>query len=558
MIELDKQPFNLDKEQIKWVNSTLLSLSLKQKVGQLFFPVGLDFDKKYLKELIEKYQPSGMMFRPENKKTIKETHDYLQSISPIPMLISANLENGANGSSLDATEFATQMQLAATNNRNHLKNFIEVSSKEAKILGCNWTFSPVVDIDFNKHNPITNVRTFGSDPQKVKQLSELYVRECNKNGLATAVKHFPGDGIDFRDQHIALTSNTLSTEKWDATYGAIYKAVIDAGTLAVMCGHIKLPAYSKLLNPQLTDATLLPASLAPELLQGLLRDRLGFNGLIVSDATAMLGFTAAMPRRQAVPKAIAAGCDIFLFNKDLSEDFQFMLDGIEQGLLSTERLDEAVTRILATKAALNLHIAKSPLDDAELAQVGCDAHQQLAAQCADDTVTLVKNDAQILPLNPAQHKRVLLFLLSDEGDFFGDKNSMFEYAISALEHEGFTVTVFDNQKFTARDIAMSVSEFSQQYDLVLYLANIKPASNKTSLRIHWAKPMGINAPWFSAELPCVFVSFGNPYHLVDVSEVPVYINAYTGTNATVDAVIAKLLGRSEFKGISPVDALTIN
>ena len=555
MINLKEAPFNLNDEKIEWVYKTLSKMSDYEKIGQLFFPVGLTFDKNFLTEVINRYKPAGMMFRPGSKKEIKETHQYIQSISDIPLLISANLENGANGSSLEATEFASQMQLAACSNIEHLKNFIHVSATEAHILGCNWTFSPVVDLDINKHNPITNIRTFGSNTEKVKSLSELYVQECNQHGLATAAKHFPGDGIDFRDQHIALTSNTLSVDEWETSYGDIYRAVIKAGTLAVMAGHMKFPAYSKHLNPQLADRDLLPATLSPELLQGLLREKLGFNGVIVSDATAMLGFTAAMPRREAVPKSIEAGCDIFLFNKDLAEDFQFMLEGLELGTLTHRRLDEAVTRTLAMKAALNLHKETQSVSDEKLQLVGAQAHHELAAKCAEDSVTLVKDEHQLLPINPQKQQRVMVYLLSDDGDFFGDKNSIFDHAIDALKHEGFKVTVFDPNKFTARDIAMSVSTFTHQYDLVLYLANIKPASNKTTLRINWARPMGINAPWFTSEIPTVFVSFGNPYHLMDVAEVPVLINAYTGTKETVDAVINKLLGHTEFRGISPVDAL---
>lgn len=555
MINLKTAPFNLTPVQIEWVNNTIHSMNTKEKVGQLFFPVGLNFDRSFLSETIEKYQPSGMMFRPSNKKEIKETHEYIQSISKIPLLISANLENGANGSSFEATEFASQMQLAASNNIEHLKNFIRVSTTEAKILGCNWTFSPVVDLDINKNNPITNIRTFGSDPETVKELSKLYIQECNRYGLATAVKHFPGDGIDFRDQHIALTSNTLSIHEWENSYGEIYRQAIEAGTLSIMVGHIKLPSYSKYLDPSLNDAEILPATLCKELLQGLLRQRLGFNGVIVSDATAMLGFTSAMPRKLAVPKAIEAGCDIFLFNKDLAEDFQFMLDGLEQGLLTQQRLNEAVTRILAMKAALNLNQGLHQVADSALETVGCAEHHALVRKCADDSVTLLKREKNILPIDPVNHKRIMLYTLSDDGDFFGDKNTIFTHAINELEKQGFIVSVFDPNKFTSRDIAMSVKDFTQQYDLVLYLANIKPASNKTSLRIQWARPMGINAPWFTSEIPTIFVSFGNPYHLMDVSEIPVFINAYTGTNETVDAVINKLLGKSDFKGISPVDVL---
>ena len=234
-----------------------------------------------------------------------------------------------------------------------------------------------------------------------------------------------------------------------------------------------------------------------------------------------------------------------------------MLKGIESGLLTLERVDEAITRTLALKAALGLHQLSvearvPPIQQLEV--VGCSQHKELAANCAEKSITLVKNKNQLLPLSAKTHKRVLLFTLSDDGDFFGNQNSVFDHALSCLEQEGFEVTLFNPKDFMSRDKKLAISSITENYDFALYLANQKPASNKTSLRLNWARPMGANAPWFSAELPTIFVSFGNPYHLLDVPRVPTYINAYTASEATINAVVDCLVGRKEFCGISPVDA----
>lgn len=165
--------------------------------------------------------------------------------------------------------------------------------------------------------------------------------------------------MDERDQHILTSVNSFSTEEWDKTYGYVYKNLIDQGAKTVMVGHIAQPAYVKAQNENASrEERLRPASLSPELLGGLLRKKLGFNGLISTDATPMVGFTSAMKRSEAIPQAIAAGCDMILFNKSLEEDYRYLLDGVKNGRVSEERLDEAVLRILATKASLNLHKKK--------------------------------------------------------------------------------------------------------------------------------------------------------------------------------------------------------
>ncbi len=555
MINLKSAPFNLTDPDICWVKTTLDNMTLEQKIGQLFMPVGLSSDRAELSHIIKDYQPAGMMFRPGKSSEIQEIHRFLQNCSNIPLLIASNLESGGNGSATDGTEFACQMQVAATGDSQYAKHLAMISAQEGKALGVNWTFAPVVDIDINPHNPITNVRTFGSNSDTVTLFAKQYVQEMVEQNMATSPKHFPGDGLDSRDQHIATTYNTLSVEQWNDSYGKIYQAVINAGTLSIMAGHIGLPSYVKQLDSD-SDPTL-PASLSKPLLQDLLRERLGFNGVIVTDATAMVGFTAAMPRAQAVPTAIASGCDLFLFNKDLGEDIEFMRQGIETGLLTIERVDEAITRTLAMKAALKLHLLnKDQLvpDPTQLEIIGAQNHKQLALACANSSITLVKDNNHFLPINPKSHPRVLLFTLTDDGDFFGQQSDVFKGAIDLLQQKGFNIDRFDPSKFMTRDTKLSVNKLIEQYDFALYLSNIKPASNKTSLRLSWTRPMGIDAPWFSAELPTVFISFGNPYHLFDVPKVQTYINAYTATPHSIRAAIEKLLGESDFVGVSPVDA----
>ncbi|MGN1074673.1 MAG: glycoside hydrolase family 3 N-terminal domain-containing protein [Eubacteriales bacterium] len=382
-----------------------------------------------------------------------------------------------------------------------------------------------------------------------------YLRACQQRGVACSVKHFPGDGRDERDQHLCTTVNDLSVEEWDKTYGKIYRTLIEDGAKTVMVGHIMQPAYSRMLVPGIRDEEIMPATLAPELLQGLLRERLGFNGLIITDATTMAGFDAAMEREKSVPYAIAAGCDMFLFSKNLDEDYAFMKQGVEDGIITRERLDEAVLRILALKASLKLHTRDNLPSLEHMRQVlGCPAHRDAARAIADASITLVKNRENVLPISPDKTKRILIYDIESGENAIGYARSsgVYESLAPLLEKEGFTVARFvpapGNEGKTVR-----YGDMTGNYDLMIYVCNLATKSNQTTVRIEWLNPMGINVPRYVEGVPTIFISTENPYHLLDVPMVKTYINTYGINDSTMPLLVEKLMGRSEFKGVSPVD-----
>jgi beta-N-acetylhexosaminidase len=561
---LRKKPFNLSDHDVRWVENTLAGMELETKVGQLFCLVAPTEDVEPLGQMLEPIKPGGLMYRAFPGATIQKNHRYLQVKSEIPLLLAANLERGGSGIASDGTDFGTQMQIAATDDEGLAYKLGLICGREGRAVGCNWTFSPVIDIDFNYQNPITNTRTYGSDPDRVLRMARAYMRGVHENGLAVSIKHWPGDGVDGRDQHLLTSVNTLSVEEWDKTFGRVYKGMIDAGAQAVMAAHIMLPAYSRKLSPGIKDEEIMPASLAPELNYKLLRERLGFNGLIVTDATSMAGFTIPMSREKAVPASIAAGCDVFLFTLDLEEDLDYMLQGVRNGILTMERLDEAVSRILALKASLKLHERKSEgtlvPDQSALEVLNCAEHRAWAAECADKAITLVKDTQDLLPLTVAKHKRILLYVLGDTGGYLDEgEGSSAEFA-KLLEDHGFAVTKFDYSQFEGASMWLAlnivrkpVRELKKEYDLVLYYASLRTASNQTVVRITWAQPMGIDVPKFVSDIPTAFVSVDNPYHLQDVPRVKTFVNGYTSSEYVVEALVDKLLGKSPFKGINPVD-----
>lgn len=550
--KLKENPFYLNDRDINWVQETLDEMTLEEKIGQLFCPIGMSNNESYLRNNILAKHIGGIMYRPGLSEDMQNTHRFLQENSKIPLLIAANLEAGGDGIASDGTAFGKQLQVAATDDPEQAYRLGKISCSEGAATGCNWAFAPVVDIDMNFRNPITNVRTYGDDPERVLEMAKGYLRAAKEENVAVSIKHFPGDGVDERDQHLVTTVNTQSCDAWDETFGKVYKGLIDEGALTVMAGHIAMPAYQKLFNGDFPEK-IVPATLSPELLQNLLREKLGFNGLIVTDATPMVGFSSAMSREKAVPIAIASGCDMFLFNNDLAEDFDFMMKGYKEGILSDERLDEAVTRILATKAALKLHVKQKEHtlvpEPSSLEIIGCQTHKNWANECANKAITLVKDTQGLLPIKIEKYRKVLLQILGD----FPSNDRVLAKMKNLLTQEGFEVTEYVREDFSKP--LDNVKRIKEKYNLVIYLGNIENASNKTVSRINWYTFFGLgnNIPWFVEEVPTIFISLANPYHLLDVPMIKTYINAYSNHNTAIESVVDKLLGRSSFIGINPVD-----
>ena len=552
MIQYKENPFYLTEEQVQWVESTYDSMSLEEKIGQLFCPIVFTKDEKELKELVETKHIGGMLYREGPGEELRQSHKLLQDASKIPLLTASNLEYGGNGSAIEGTYYGREMLAAATGDVERAYQLGKVSCSEGAAVGVNWSFAPVVDLDLNYHNPITNVRTFGSDLQTVIDMGKAYIRGAKEEGVATSVKHFPGDGVDERDQHLVTSVNALSCKEWNESYGKIYKEMIEAGTLTVMAAHIALPAYEEYFDQKPCER-ILPATLSENLLKKLLREQLGFNGLIVTDATPMVGFCSAMDRATAVPLSIENGCDMFLFNRNMEEDFRLMREGYEKGILSDARLEEAVKRILATKAAMHLpeKQEKGQLvpDASALDILNCETYDCWAKECADEGVTLVKDIQNLLPIDPKKHKRVLLELM---GDFPSNKR-VCESFVRELEARGFEVTVYEPEGFEVMED--SVESFKSRYDLIFYVGNIETASNKTVSRLNWHTMFGLgnNMPWMVHEMPALFVSVGNPYHLLDAPMIKTFVNGYCNSEYVIHAVVEKLCGDSEFKGKSPID-----
>jgi beta-N-acetylhexosaminidase len=571
MVDLRGNPFSLSDTDIQWVNDTLANLSIEEKIGQLFCSFGLSKSRKALLGMVGGHGVGGVMLNPSKSSEMADAHAFLQANSKLPLLIAGNLENGGAGATSDGTNFGMPMLAAATGKPVNGYRLGAVSCGEGAALGFNWAFAPVVDLNLNFRNPIANVRAFGEDPDTVIAFAKEYLRAADECGVAACAKHFPGDGADERDQHLLTSVNDLYLDEWDKSYGRIYKALIEAGVRTIMAGHIAMPAYQEDM-----DEPNAPASLSKALMAGLLRRKLGFNGLITTDASSMAGFRTYMKREDAVPYAIANGADMLLFNRP--EDMGYLLSGLKRSIVAEERLNEAVTRVLALKASLKLHEKPRYAPKAEPLKANRERNGAWAKECADDGITIVKDTQGLLPISASKYKRLYLNVLEDDDSL----NTPLRRKLKALfEREGFEVKLRDRSALAQLNTIASpgasplkkalallkargalaeprgpVAGFLDSFDLAVYVANFEPSSKAASLRINWRglKGLGNDLPWFAAEKPVMFISLASPYHLLDAPMIKTFINAYSSNSFALEALAGKLLGRSPFKGVSPVDA----
>lgn len=595
MVDLRANPFFLDEEAVEWVEDTIARMTVEEKIGQLFFNMGASREEDYLRMTVEQYHIGGVRYNPGPSHEIRQQNYILQKYAKIPLLIACNTESGGNGACTDGTFLGYPVKIGATGDERYAYELGRMSNREAASIGCNLSFSPLSDINQNWRNPVISSRCFSNRADAVCRMTQAYFKGAHENpGFACAAKHFPGDGLDERDQHLSPSVNNADCQTWMDTYGKVYRGLIDQGLEAVMAGHIMQPAWTRAIHPGIRDEDIMPATLSPELLQGLLRGKLGFNGMILTDASHMVGLTCMMKRRDLLPAAIAAGCDMFLFFNDLEEDFGYMLEGYKNGVITEERLREALERILGLKAKMGLH--KKTLDEmvppveAMKDTIGCPEHRAMAAEIADRCVTLVKNEDHVLPLTQEKYRRILLVPVKGTagGGVFSMLNrtegpSTAEKMAQRLRRRGFEVEIYEDPlsrllreraeeeakaRAEGRELPPDdgkgmmayyagktpIKEFVAKRDLVLTLSEVS-CLGQTAERVSWAMSKGGGEiPWYVHELPVVVASVGHPFLLADVPQARTFINAYDSKEPTLDALAAKLCGESEFTGVDPVDA----
>ena len=582
MVDLRAKPYHLSDEDIAWVETTIASMSSEEKVGQLFWQLGAGNTEEYYRELMEKYHLGGCRYNAMPGKAVLHQNRTFQKYAKVPLFIACNPEQGGSGVCSDGTYIASQIKIGATGKTAYAQAMGRVSGKQIKATGGNMAFAPVVDITYNWECEETLMRSYGNDPQQVAAMGKAFMEGLHETeGIFCCAKHFPGNGQDYRDAHLSNNVNHFSHDRWMETYGYVYKTLIDGGLDAIMGGHILMPEYMREIRPDITPDTIMPGTLCKEIMTDLLRGELGFNGMVVTDASHMVAMTNRMKRKDMLPAAINAGCDMFLFFNDPEEDFATMLRAYETGIISEERMREALMRILGLKAAKGLH--KKSLEEL------CGTEEALAAALNDeegkalekaitrDALTLVKyKDRDVLPISPEKTKRIMIVnlkapetpmtkLMAAAMGNRGEKKSAAQRLCDALKAKGFDAFLYEspldkmmqeaaqgkpvdlNLYFAGKN---AIADFTSQMDLVITFMDIGNGHPAYGL-----SKGGGEIPWYVHEIPVIAISMNKPTMLADIPMVRTYINTYDSKENTMEALVEALLtGPESFRGTDPIDS----
>ncbi|MCC9077154.1 glycoside hydrolase family 3 protein [Litorilinea aerophila] len=530
----------LTAEQQQWVDSTLQSMTLSQCVGQLLCASHPRFTTDEWLALLDRVPLGALTVRHVSSPELREQMQRLQERSPIPLLVAGDLEHGANALT-DGTQFPWMMAAGAADDEALMRQMGQATAAEARHAGIHWTFAPVVDLNYNFNNPITNVRALSDQPDRVIRLATALIQGMQADGLlAATAKHFPGDGMDDRDQHLATTVNHLPFAQWQETYGRVWRAVIDAGVMCVMPGHISLPDYQGFTDqPEAAP----PATLSAHLLQDLLRKELGFDGVIISDASGMIGLTTRVPGDERAVRCIQAGCDVYLFPETL-QDYERLLQAVQEGRLAEERVWDAARRVLELKARLNLH--RDPFgpkpSDADTAR-----HHQAAQEMADKSITVLRGDG-CPPADLQPGSRVLTVTIGAVSPF---SRFMPQPELPIFDEElrrrGFHVTHLLNPGDDELLAAAAAADVAFVNLLALPYMVLGIIRNLVGHLGYWR--------WRSLFMdhPRVYyTTFGNPYVLHEMPHLPNLLAAYGDAPVSQRAAVKVWLGELEARGTCPV------
>ena len=404
--------------QEKWVDSILNSMTIDQKMGQLFMIQAysnLDtVHENKIKEMIQKYHVGNLIFMQGTpSKQVQLTNTY-QSLSKIPLMIGFDGEWGLDMRLQNTYKFPWNMTLGAIQDNTLIRKFGEHLGRHAKRVGIHVNFAPVVDINTNPLNPIIGNRSFGEDKQNVTQKAIAFSQGMQSEGVLANAKHFPGHGDTATDSHLKLPVLTFDRQRLDSVELYPYKRVFDAGMASVMTAHLSIPVLES--NPKL------PTSLSPSVVTDLLKEELGFLGLIFTDGLNMKGAADYSSSAEIDLAAVLAGNDVLLTPQDVPATISLMKNSIQTGVLSPERIDESVRKILLAKYKVGLHLHK-PIDTLNLVKdLNTIEDEVLHRELVKNSITIIKNKKNILPIEDLKkHKKIAYVALGDDtGDQFLD------------------------------------------------------------------------------------------------------------------------------------------
>ncbi len=536
-----------------WAERTLAEMSLPEKVGQMMMPIVLgDFTPEgsaahdRIVELIRHRDIGGVVVSVGSPADVAVKLNDLQRHAHRPLLVAADLETGA-GFRLSggvhsptniplggATDFPSLMALGATDRADLAYEMGRITAVEARAVGIHVPFAPVLDVNSNPENPVINVRSLGEDPQRVAELGTALVLGMQDHGTIATGKHFPGHGDAEADSHRELPVISASRARLDSVELVPFRRAIRSGMGGVMTAHIAVPTLS--------GGTQDPATLAADVLTGLLREEMGFEGLLFTDAMNMGAIDRRFRRGEAAVRAVEAGADVVLMPPDVGAAVDALVMAVSDGRISEERIDQSARRILAAKERLRLHEKRTvPVDDIYL-NVGIPEHVAVAEEIARRSLTLLRNEGDLLPLLGTRSARVLSVTHRRQTDILAGR--YFEARLRAAYPRLTAAT-------TLRDTGPAVWEGllrqARSSDLVVVSLYVTAVSFSGSI----APVSGFIQALSDAGVPHVVISFGNPYLLRVFPDAQAYLLAWSGSVVSQRQAAHALFGNFPISGRTP-------
>jgi beta-N-acetylhexosaminidase len=542
-----------DKPQ-QWVDKTLRSMSLDEKIGQMIIPAGAppggfrsadsDDFQTVRKNIVDFHVGGYHTFGGDpaaNALAINE----MQRLAKVPLLITADLEGGPGYVLFGATRLPLAMSMGATGDPRFAYEAGKLTAEEARAIGVNVNFYPVADVNNNPQNPIINIRSFGEDPARVSEFVVAYIRGAQENGVIATAKHFPGHGDVASDSHLMMPVLDIARARLDALELPPFRAAIGAGVGAVMSAHIYMP--------QLEPEKGLPSTLSKSVITGILRDELHFGGLVFTDAMVMGGVSVNFANDVATVRAVEAGVDVILFPPSVEASFNAIKAAVAAGRIPESRIDASVRRILAAKARLDLANPKNRFTDVNrlMSLVATREHKDLAQRIADSAITLVRDDRHVLPLKPSKELRVLQIHLLDTRA--GWREGAVGRVLSAELPKRFprSATVQLDDQSTPAELD-DVRKAAQLADAVIVNAYVRVAAYKGSIALT-NDEMSLVRELIATQKPFVFTVFGSPFVLTHLTELPSYAVTYDISPTAELAAIRAITGEIEYKGKLPIN-----
>ena len=573
-------PIHLDHEGEKWAQKTLRKLSVEEKVGQLFMVwVRAEFlnlespDYLELQENLKKYHLGGFVmtvrwdppFLYRNQPfEAADLLNRLQQDSKLPLLVAADFERGVSMRLHGATVFPHAMAFGAAGKPEYAEAFGRITAQEARAIGVHWNFFPDADVNSNPANPIINTRSFGEDPNQVGNMVAAYIRGARANGMMTTLKHFPGHGDTATDSHLSLAAVTGNKVRLQSVELVPFRRGIEAGVDSVMVAHVTVPALEPDPNRVATTST--------SIVTNLLKDQLGFRGIVVTDAMDMAGLTRLYSHNigQAAVDAFKAGNDLIVIPPDLDAAYDAILKAVRSGAIQRARLDESVLKLLRAKAALGLHHSRVVNLEALTSLVGKPENLALGQQIADEAVTLVRDNGQLLPLKqsgtakpslPYQgvdevHNKLVVIVLSD--DVRTEAGRVLEWQVKSRVPDA-NVLYVDSR--IAAAVTNEVLNDVSEADAVIAAVYAIPTAGKTvqgangpvnSVALADATGTLLQKVLDAAAQKTVVLAMGNPYLAQDFPAIQNYICAFSNVSVSEISAVKALFGEIAFRGHLPV------